>query len=166
MLKEDSEVHELNTKVLFSKRLTIEQVEEGNDLAPKFNTDGLIPVVTTDFDSGELLMHGYMNDRSLKLSIETNEMHYFSRSRNQIWHKGGTSGFIQTIQTLLIDDDQDAIWARVNVSGGASCHVGYRSCFYREIKKNNQEVILEFTESEKVFDPEEVYPGVDNPTKL
>ena len=93
MLKEDSEVHELNTKVLFSKRLSIEQVEEGNDLAPKFSSDGLIPVVTTDFESGELLMHGYMNDQSLKLSIETNEMHYFSRSRNQIWHKGATSGF-------------------------------------------------------------------------
>ncbi|MBC8226074.1 MAG: phosphoribosyl-AMP cyclohydrolase [Gammaproteobacteria bacterium] len=166
MLKEDSEVHELNTKVLFSKRLSIEQVEEGNDLAPKFNGDGLIPVVTTDFESGELLMHGYMSDQSLKLSIETNEMYYFSRSRKQIWHKGATSGFIQKIQTLLIDDDQDAIWARVNVSGGASCHVGYRSCFYREIKNNNQEVSLEFTELEKVFDPEEVYPDVDNPTKL
>ena len=87
MLKEDSEVHELNTKVLFSKRLSVEQVEEGNDLAPKFNGDGLIPVVTTDFESGELLMHGYMNDQSLKLSIKTNEMHYFSRSRNQIWRR-------------------------------------------------------------------------------
>ena len=75
MLKEDSEVHELNTKVLFSKRLSVEQVEEGNDLAPKFNGDGLIPVVTTDFESGELLMHGYMSDQSLKLSIETNEMY-------------------------------------------------------------------------------------------
>ena len=151
---------------MFKKRENVAEIEEGPLLSPKFDNDGLIPVITTCSRTKEILMHGYMSDQSLKLSIETNEMYYFSRSRKQIWHKGATSGFIQKIQTLLIDDDQDAIWARVNVSGGASCHVGYRSCFYREIKNNNQEVSLEFTELEKVFDPEEVYPDVDNPTKL
>ena len=117
---------------LFGERKTIEQVEEGSDLAPKFDADGMIPAVTTDFASGELLMHAYMNAEALTLTIQTGEAHYFSRSRQAIWHKGATSGLVQKIVELLIDDDQDCIWLRVDVAGGASCHVGYRSCFYRK----------------------------------
>ena len=119
--------------VRFQDRKTIEQVEEGNDLAPKFDDRGLITVVTTDADSGELLMQGYMNAEALRLTIATGEAHYWSRSRQVLWHKGATSGLVQTVRELLIDDDQDCVWLRVDVAGGASCHVGYRSCFYRKV---------------------------------
>jgi phosphoribosyl-AMP cyclohydrolase len=156
---------------IFARRETIEQVEEGTELAPKFDVNGLIPAVTTDIDSGELLMHGYMNAEALTLSIETGEAYYFSRSRQAIWHKGATSGLVQKIRELRIDDDQDCVWLRVEVIGGASCHVGYRSCFYRKVPsgpglQEDSPLELEFTEHEKIFDPEEVYPGVPNPTKL
>jgi phosphoribosyl-AMP cyclohydrolase len=157
---------------IFGARITVEQVEEGSELAPKFDANGLIPAVTTDFTSGELLMHGYMNSAALALTIETGEAHYFSRSRQAIWHKGATSGLVQTVRELKIDDDQDCVWLRVDVGGnGASCHVGYRSCFYRtvptgEAASSDGPLELTFTEHEKVFDPEVVYPGVANPTKL
>jgi phosphoribosyl-AMP cyclohydrolase len=156
---------------IFGSRKTVEQVEEGNELAPKFDANGLIPAVTTDFESGELLMHGYMNAEALALTIATGEAHYYSRSRQAIWHKGATSGLVQKIRELKIDDDQDCVWLRVDVAGGASCHVGYRSCFYRTVPFGNDAATespleLEFTEHEKVFDPEVVYPGVENPTKL
>ena len=156
---------------IFGDRVSVEQVEEGHELAPKFDRDGLIPAVTTDYQSGELLMHGYMNDEALARTIETGEAHYFSRSRQALWHKGATSGLVQRVRELLIDDDQDCVWLRVDVAGnGASCHVGYRSCFYRKMPVGETgdagPLSLEFTETEKVFDPEVVYPGVPNPTKL
>ncbi len=152
----------------FAPRLTIEQVEEGQQLAPRFDADGLIPAVTTDYASGELLMHGYMNREALQLTIKTGQAHYFSRSRQALWHKGATSGLVQTVRELMVDDDQDCIWLRVDVAGGASCHVGYRSCFYRRIPlgSDQDEVTLEFTDTEKVFDPAEVYGDAPNPTKL
>ena len=119
--------------IKFQPRNSIEQVEEGVDLAPKFDERGLITAVTTDATSGELLMQGYMNAEALRLTIETGEAHYYSRSRQTLWHKGATSGLVQKVVQLMVDDDQDCIWLRVDVQGGASCHVGYRSCFYREI---------------------------------
>ena len=121
------------TSVRFKARQSVEQVEEGSDLAPKFDDRGLITAIATDADSGELLMQGYMNSEALSLTIQTGEAHYYSRSRQTLWHKGATSGFVQTVKELLIDDDQDCIWLRVIVAGGASCHVGYRSCFYRRV---------------------------------
>ncbi len=151
---------------MFSKRTSIEQVEEGFELAPKFDSSGLIPVVTTDVDTGELLMHGYMNEEALVKTLATGQMHYFSRSREVLWHKGATSGFFQNVKELLIDDDQDALWAKVEVLGGASCHVGYRSCFYRKIEYADGKAGLLFTDSDKVFDPETVYGDEPNPTKL
>ena len=151
---------------MFSKRTSIEQVEEGFELAPKFDSSGLIPVVTTDIDTGELLMHGYMNVEALKKTLATGQMHYFSRSRQVLWHKGATSGFFQNVKELLIDDDQDALWAKVEVLGGASCHVGYRSCFYRKIEYSDGKAGLLFTDTDKVFDPEAVYGEEPNPTKL
>jgi phosphoribosyl-AMP cyclohydrolase len=154
---------------LFAARRSVEQVEEGSELAPKFDENGLIPVVTTDAASGELLMHGYMNAEALRRTIETGEAHYYSRSRKTLWHKGATSGLVQRVQALLIDDDQDSVWMRVDVAGnGASCHVGYRSCFYRRIPlgKDSAGAPLEFTESEKVFDPKVVYGDAPNPTQL
>ena len=154
--------------IKFEQRKTIEQVEESAELAPKFDQDGLIPVVTTDFSSGEVLMQGYMNEEAFKKSILLGEAVYYSRSRKTLWHKGATSGLVQTIKEIRIDDDQDCVWLRVDVQGGASCHVGYRSCFYRSIPfgKKSDSTILNFEEKEKVFDPKEVYGDAPNPTKL
>ncbi|MEL7110915.1 MAG: phosphoribosyl-AMP cyclohydrolase [Pseudomonadota bacterium] len=155
---------------MFAPRETIEQVEEGYVLAPKFDTNGLIACVTTDAQTGELLMHGYMNRDALERSIATGEAHYWSRSRNQLWHKGATSGLTQQIEEMRIDDDQDAVWLRVSVGGsGASCHVGYRSCFYRSVEigaKTDEPVSLIFEETEKTFDPQAVYGDAPNPTQL
>ena len=156
--------------IQFEKRKSIEQVEESNELAPKFDSNGLIPVVTTDFSSGELLMQGYMNEEAFKKTISLGEAVYFSRSRNTLWHKGKTSGLTQKIKEIRIDDDQDCVWLRVDVKGGASCHVGYRSCFYRSVPlgkiDNGREIEMKFLEKEKKFDPEEVYKGQPNPTKI
>ncbi len=154
----------------FAERVTVEQVEEGDELAPKFDADGLLPVVTTDAASGELLMHGYMNAEALRRTIETGEAHYWSRSRQCLWHKGATSGFVQHVEEMFIDDDQDAVWLRVRVDGGASCHVGYRSCFYRRVpvgtRLGDAPVKLDFAETERVFDPQAVYGDAPNPTRL
>lgn len=156
-------------EINFKKRKSIKQVEESNDLAPKFDENGLIPVVTTDYLSGEVLMQGYMNEDSFKKSIEIGEAVYYSRSRKTLWHKGKTSGLIQIIKEIRIDDDQDCVWLRVDVKGGASCHVGYRSCFYRSVPfgdKQKEGQKLKFEEKEKVFDPKKVYGDTPNPTKL
>jgi phosphoribosyl-AMP cyclohydrolase len=154
--------------IKFENRKSIEQVEESTELAPKFDENGLIPVVTTDFSSGEVLMQGYMNEEAFKQTISLGEAVYFSRSRKSLWHKGKTSGLVQKIKEIRIDDDQDCVWLRVDVKGGASCHVGYRSCFYRSIPidSDNAKVVLRFEEKEKVFDPKEVYGDAPNPTKL
>jgi len=156
------------SNVEFEKRKSIEQVEESTELAPKFDENGLIPVVTTDFSSGEVLMQGYMNEEAFKKTISLGEAVYFSRSRQALWHKGKTSGLIQKIKEIRIDDDQDCVWLRVDVKGGASCHVGYRSCFYRSIPMNNNKskIVLKFEEDEKIFDPNKVYGDTPNPTKL
>ena len=155
---------------MFKKRESITEIEEGKYLSPKFDENGLIPVVTTDFHNGGILMHGYMNEEALKKTIEKKEACYWSRSRNALWHKGKTSGFIQKVVDIRIDDDQDALWMSVDIGDGASCHVGYKSCFYRSIPlgpiKNTEEIKLEFKEKEKKFDPEKVYKGQPNPTKL
>ena len=152
----------------FAKRSSIEFVEEGSSLAPKFNSDGVIPVVVTETETDLVLMLGYMNKEALDKTILTKEAHYWSRSREILWKKGESSGMIHKVDEILIDDDQDSIWLKVTIEGlGASCHVGYKSCFYRSVDSiEKDEVILNFTESEKVFDPEEVYPGIENPTKL
>ena len=156
--------------IIFEKRKSVEQVEESTELAPKFDQNGIIPVVTTDYDTGEVLMQAYMNEEAFKRTIKLGEAVYYSRSRKKIWHKGQTSGLIQKIKEIRIDDDQDCVWLRVHVVGGSSCHVGYRSCFYRSVpfSKNNKSssIILQFEEKEKVFDPKEIYRDAPNPTKL
>ena len=155
---------------MFKKRDNIKEVEEGKYLEPKFDENGLIPVITADFKNGDILMHGYMNDEALKKTIETKEAHYWSRSRKEIWHKGQISGFVQKVKEIRIDDDQDSIWLSVDIGNGASCHVGYRSCFFRSIPlgkiKNTQELEMEFKEKEKIFDPKKIYKDEPNPTKL
>ena len=154
---------------MFKDRISIKQVEESNELAPKFDQNGLIVVTTIDYVSGEILMIGYMNHEALEKTINTKEAHYYSRSRQQVWHKGASSGYIQYIEEILIDDDQDSLCIKVNIGkNGASCHVGYKSCFYRKIDLEDTENKpgLEFTEDKKVFDPKEVYGDTPNPTKL
>ena len=155
---------------MFKKRHTIKEVEEGKFLSPKFDENGLIPVITTDFKNGDILMHGYMNYEALKKTIESKEAHYWSRSRKKIWHKGQVSGFVQKVKEIRIDDDQDSVWLSVNIGNGSSCHVGYRSCFYRSIPLgkigNEEELEMEFKEMEKTFDPKKVYKDEPNPTKL
>lgn len=158
----------MNESILFAQRVSIEQLEEGKQLAPKFDENGLIPVVTTDASSGEVLMMGVMNKEALRQTIRTGEAHYWSRSRKVLWHKGATSGLVQKVVEMRIDDDQDAVWLRVAIDGGASCHVGYRSCFYRAVpvEVEGGSVELRFTEQEKAFDPVEVYGDAPNPTQL
>jgi phosphoribosyl-AMP cyclohydrolase len=155
----------------FAPRRTVEEVEEGHVLAPKFDAEGLIPCVTTDADTGEVLMLGYMNAEALALTIKTGEAHYWSRSRKILWRKGATSGLRQDVVEMRVDDDQDAVWLRVKVAGsGASCHVGFRSCFYRAVPMKSDappdQLALEFKEADKTFDPKEVYGDVPNPTVL
>ena len=155
---------------MFKKRDNIKEVEEGKYLSPKFDENGLIPVITTDFETGNVLMHGYMNEEALKKTIEIKEAHYWSRSRKKIWHKGRVSGFVQIVKEIRIDDDQDSVWLSVDIGNGASCHVGYRSCFYRSIPlgkiKNEKELEMEFKEKEKIFDPKKIYKDEPSPTKL
>ena len=155
---------------MFKKRENIAEIEEGKYLSPKFDENDLIPVITTDVQNGDILMHGYMNEEALKKTIETREAHYWSRSRKSIWRKGEKSGFIQKVKEIRIDDDQDSVWLAVDIGDGASCHVGYRSCFYRSIPlgniENSEKIEMEFKETEKTFDPKKVYKDEPNPTKL
>ena len=142
-------------------------MEEGRELAPRFDADGLIPVVTTDHETGEVLMVANMNAEAFAKTIELGEAVYYSRK--QLWHKGATSGLVQKVREILVDDDQDAVWLRVDVQGGASCHVGYRSCFYRSVPiapATQGPLDMKFTITEKVFDPQVVYGNAPNPTKL
>ena len=154
----------------FAARTTVEQVEEGLALAPKFDADGLIPCITTDVNTGDVLMLGYMTGEALQRTIATGEAHYWSRSRQCLWRKGSTSGLVQEVVEMRIDDDQDAVWLRVRVAGsGASCHVGYRSCFYRSVEFGGPPggpARLVFTESRRSFDPKAVYGDAANPTQL
>ena len=155
---------------MFKKRENVADIEEGNLFSPKFNNDGLIPVITTDFETKEVLMQGFMNSEALKKTIETKEAHYWSRSRKEVWHKGETSGFVQKVVEMRIDDDQDSIWMSVDIGDGASCHVGYKSCFYRSITlgkiENTEKIKIDFKEKKKKFDPEVVYKNKPNPTKI
>ena len=144
----------------FAERVSKDVVETGTVLAPKFDADGLIPVVTTDYATGELLMVAYMNAEAFKRTIEIGEAVYWSRSRKEIWHKGATSGLVQKVREIRVDCDQDAVWLRVESVGGACCHVGYRSCFYRSVPAGGgggAEYALVYEEKEKAFDPEKVY---------
>ena len=141
-------------EIIFSKRTSVEEVEEGKSFQPKFDENGLIPVITIDNEDNQVLMHGYMNEEALKVSIKTKMSYYWSRSRKKIWKKGETSGFFQNIVKIQIDDDQDCIILFVKLSGAkASCHVGYKSCFYRSIPlgkiDNSEEIKLEFKEKKK-----------------
>ena len=162
------------TGKIFAKRESVEQVEEGDQLAPKFDQMGVIPCVTLHAQSREVLMFAFMNPEALALTIETGLAHYWSRSRQKLWKKGESSGMFQHVKRMLIDDDQDCVVIEVELtepsSGGqeASCHVGYRSCFYREVPigKSEEAMRLRFIEDSKAFDPKAVYGDAPNPTQL
>ena len=122
-------------------------------LTPDFaKMNGLVPAIAQDAATGEVLMMAYMNEDSWRRTLETGEAHYWSRSRKEIWHKGGTSGHVQKVRAIRLDCDNDTILLLVEQVGGAACHTGFRSCFFRELK-DGQECEC----CPKVFDPKEVY---------
>jgi phosphoribosyl-AMP cyclohydrolase len=112
-----------------------EALEQGDELAPRFDANGLVAAVATHAETGEVLMLAWMNAEALAKTMETGEAHYFSRSRQELWHKGATSGQVQRVVEARIDCDQDAVWLKVIPQGdGGACHTGARSCFYRAIE--------------------------------
>jgi phosphoribosyl-AMP cyclohydrolase len=122
-------------------------IEEGSEFIPRFDDNGLIPAIAQDAESGQVLMVAYMNRQALDLTIESGYGTYFSRSRQKLWKKGEESGHVQKVEQILVDCDQDCLILRVSISAG-QCHVGYRSCFYRALKKDSKKE-LEFV-AEKV----------------
>jgi phosphoribosyl-AMP cyclohydrolase len=123
------------TQTTFPTAASKHELEHGAALAPRFDANGLIAAVTTHAETGEVLMFAWMNAEALALTLETREAHYFSRSRNALWHKGATSGQIQKVVEARIDCDQDAVWLKVLPQGdGGACHTGARSCFYRIVE--------------------------------
>ena len=120
-------------------------VEHGREFAPRFSAEGLITCVTVDARDGAVLMLAHMNAQALQKTLETGIVHYWSRSRGQLWRKGDTSGQIQRLKELRVDCDQDALLARVEVGGdGGACHTGRRSCFYRAVRWEQGEARLAF----------------------
>ena len=143
----------------FPQRGSKSEIEEGTQLQPKFDANGLIPCVTQDAESKDVLMVAFMNDLALSRTIETGDAHYWSRSRGKLWRKGEQSGLTQKVVSLRVDCDQDCIVLQVRVQGNACCHVGYRTCFFRELDRqsNATDFSLRPVGSEKVFDPKAVY---------
>ena len=116
------------------------ELEEGSVLSPRFGAEGLVTCITTDVATGEILMVAHMNPEALAKTLETGEAWYWSRSRGELWHKGATSGQIQTVLEMRVDCDQDALLLKVKVAGdGGCCHTGRRSCFYRKVDLSNGE---------------------------
>lgn len=146
---------------VFPARTTTAEVELGATLQPKFGSDGLIPCITTDAGTNEVLMFAFMNAESLAHTLRTKKATYWSRSRNKLWVKGEESGNVQLVKELRVDCDQDVILLKVENIGGAACHNGYRSCFYRKLaagaKADDAATLkLEF-DAPRVFDPAAVY---------
>lgn len=132
--------------------------EEGNLFQPKFDVNGLVTAVVCDHESNEVVMLAYMNAEALEKTITTGEAHYWSRSRNELWHKGATSGNVQRVIEIRTDCDQDAVLLKVAVTGAeASCHTGRVSCFYRIVEKNGAKTNLTFDDRAPKFDPAVVY---------
>jgi len=148
-------------ELAFPVRGSPEQIEEGRRLMPEFSGDGLIPCVAQDAASGDVLMLGYMNREALSLTITSGYAHYWSRTRRKLWHKGERSGQSQKVESIYVDDDQDCILIKVSLTAGASCHVGYRSCFFRRLVATGKRAHfkLEFVEQTKVYDPVQAYEG-------
>lgn len=146
-----------STEIAFADRDDKKAVEIGLEFAPKFDADGLIVAIAQDADTNEVLMVAYMNEDSLKQTLDLGEAVYFSRSRQKIWHKGATSGHTQIVESILTDCDQDALVLKVRQQGPGCCHVGYRSCFYRNIQEKGDPVSLGQEIEEQSYDPDKVY---------
>ncbi len=150
----------MSASSLYEQRGSATEIEDGCQLTPKFDKDGLLPCIVTDHATGGVLMLAYMNAETLALTIESGEAHYWSRSREEIWRKGATSGHIQKVIELRVDCDQDTVWIAVEQTG-AACHTGYRSCFYRSVPLGAPVTPgfpdLRLTEPAKLFDPATVY---------
>ncbi len=126
----------------------------------RFDGAGLIPAVVTDHQTGEVLMLAYMNQEAFEKTLQTGEGWYFSRSRNALWHKGESSGNTQRVHEVLVDCDEDTVWLRVEQRGGAACHTGFRSCFFRRaVLADDGSVQLEQRLEKPVVDPETLYGG-------
>ena len=130
------------------------EIEEGLVFQPKFDANGLITAISQDSKTNQILMVAYMNQEALKLTLETRNAVFFSRSRKKLWKKGEESGHVQKVEKILVDCDQDCLILKVTVDQG-QCHVGYQSCFYRAVKKNSKDN-LEFI-AEKVYDAKKAY---------
>ena len=115
-------------------------------------TDGLLPAIAQDAATGEVLMLAYINEESWRKTIETGKAHYWSRSRNKLWLKGESSGHVQLVKEILVDCDLDTVVFKVEQLGGAACHTGHKSCFYRRVQGDELEI-----QGEPVFDPAKVY---------
>ena len=126
---------------------------EALDTGPDFaKAGGLLPAIAQDAETGEVLMMGYMNAESYAETVATGRAVYFSRSRNRLWRKGEQSGNIQQVRAVYLDCDRDTILLKVEQIGGAACHKGYRSCFFRQVTPDGLQVV-----GRRVFDPDEVY---------
>ncbi|GHD53208.1 phosphoribosyl-AMP cyclohydrolase [Thalassobaculum fulvum] len=143
--------------VEFAARGSHAEIEEGTALAPKFDADGLIPAIASDAGDGTVLMMAWMNAEALKATIETGEAHYWSRSRREMWRKGGTSGHVQKVREVRLDCDQDAVLLLVEQEGPGACHVGYRSCFFRRVAPDGAGGVRLETTGPKAYDPKAVY---------
>ena len=146
---------------VFPARTNTAEIELGSMLQPKFGPDGLIPCITTDHVTNEVLMFAFMNAEALAHTIKTKKATYWSRSRNKLWIKGEESGNAQLVKELLVDCDQDVVLLKVENVGGAACHNGYKSCFYRKLvgdakAEDSSTMKLEFA-ARRVFDPATVY---------
>jgi len=145
--------------ISFPARTTNQEIELGTTLQPKFGSDGLIPCITQDAHTGQVLMFAFMNAESLAMTLSTKKATYWSRSRSKLWVKGEESGNVQIVKELFTDCDQDVVLIKVEQSGpaNASCHNGYKSCFYRRLESlDNPSLKLQYT-AERLFDPATVY---------
>jgi phosphoribosyl-AMP cyclohydrolase len=115
--------------------------------------EGLLPAIVQEFRTDKVLMLAYINRASWDKTLETGEAHYWSRSRREIWHKGGTSGHVQKIKEIYVDCDNDTVLFRVEQVGGAACHTGYETCFHKQVGRDRSITIV----GERIFDPERVY---------
>jgi phosphoribosyl-AMP cyclohydrolase len=121
---------------------------------------GFLPVVVQDHLSGEVLMLAYMNREAWERTLQTGYVHFWSRSRNKLWKKGESSGNVQEVKEIRLDCDEDALLIKIRQAGGAACHTGYRSCFYRVYKGGELAA-----DGERIFDPADVYPPGVHPVK-
>ena len=147
------------TPITFGSCPDKKSLEENPVLAPKFDANGLIPALAMDATTKEPLMLAYMNAESLKMTLQLGEAVYYSRSRQEIWHKGATSGHVQKIHEIRTDCDQDALILYVDQLGAGACHTGRSTCFYRavDLSQGTDPAALRFTETDLTFDPDEVY---------